>query len=155
MKKTDLILITVVALLTLFIGISILFFSLKKPETNTTPPPIQSFSPSPSPPRFVNVSKELELEKQQQESYAAERENFLKTKPWILKLPFKSESYFISYNPETDSLIVELYYTENTENKEQQISAAKEAALNAMILASVDITKQKIEYLELMKKEAP
>ncbi len=153
MKKIEIILFTSVILLTLLTVFSVLFFSGQKKEIQTPPPPIPVFVPSPSTAPYTNIPKELEVERQKQENYAEDREAFFKSKPWFFSLPLQSTNYFVSYNPETDTLIVELYYLNaNDLDKSQQISQAKNAALNAMILAGIDINKQKIEYFELLKK---
>lgn len=156
MKKVEIILILVVGLLVVIVLGSALFLPAKAPSN--VPFPIQIFSPSPSAmvptaPKS-SVPPELESEKIKQENYAKSRGEFLTAKPWLLKLPLKTISYFISYNPNNDTLIVELYYLENSSlTKDQQLSQAKQDAVNTMIATGIDINKQPIKYLELLKKQ--
>lgn len=152
MKKPEIILMVAVALLALIVISSVLFFSGKKPETKPTLPPIQIFSPPPTPIPQVIIPNELQEEKTKQENYARTREEYLQARPWLFKLPLKSDNYFVSYNA-SDAFVIELYYLENSNlTKEQQLDLAKQAALNTLTSQGVDINKQKIEYLELLKK---
>lgn len=153
MKKTEIILIAVVVILFLTVISSAILLRERKPTT-VSPPPIQVFSPSPKPPSSPSISENLEEERIKQENYAKAREEFFQTHPWALKIPLKSDNYFISYNPETDTLLVELYYLSEEEfSKEQQLAQARQDALQAMTEAGIDTSKQKIDYLELVKKQ--
>ncbi|TSC87838.1 MAG: hypothetical protein G01um10147_341 [Microgenomates group bacterium Gr01-1014_7] len=151
MKKAEIIITTITILLVLIVGVSIIYFGVRKPSLEPKPGPIQVFTPSPKP--SIIIPQGLEGEKLNQEEYGQTREEFIKSKPWVLKLPIKAGNYFISYNPETDTLIVELYYlTSSSIPKEQQLTQAKEESLNAMKSAGIDSNTQKIEYLELAKQ---
>lgn len=116
---------------------------------NSRPQPIQVYSPRPTSFPNSSIPDEMQREKQAQENYAKARQDFLNEKPWISKLPLKSGDYFISYNPDEDSLLVSLYYsTSSDESKDQQIGRAKNDALLAMKNASIDTDKQIIKYIE-------
>ena len=153
MKKLEVILTVTVVLLALIVVSSVIFFSGKKPEIKPTSPPIQIFSPTPLPTPSAVIPQELESERIKQENYAKSSQEYLQARPWILKLPLKSANYFVSYNS-LDTFVIELYYSENSQlPKEQQLAQAKQAALDALISIGVDINQQKIEYLELSKKQ--
>jgi len=84
------------------------------PTTTIAMPPISNFTP-----------EQLE-EKKLETNYANDKEKTLKDKPWLLKLPLKSTNYFISYSPETDEILVSLYYsTVSNISKTEQLSLAK------------------------------
>lgn len=155
MKKVEISFLIIAVLLLLIVVLSIVLLSGRKPITET---PIQVFSPSPTQPAARPVSPsippQLQAEKVSQENYAKNREEFIRSKPWVLKLPLKSDNYFVSYNPEIDTVVVELYYIENINTgKNQQVADAKQAAENAMIYAGIDTNTQKIKYLEVLKKQ--
>lgn len=146
MKKITLI---VTVFLVLLIVISALFFFItKQSENKQTPQPAKNLKQSTLPQAIT--PQDLDAEKNKQESYAKSRQDFLTAKPWVLKLPLKADNYFVSYNPNSDALIVELYYT-GSQDKNQQLLKAKHDALNAISSVGVDINKQKIEYTELLK----
>ena len=92
----------------------------------------------------------MEQEKKAQESYAKDRQEFLSAKPWILKLPLKSGDYFISYDPENDTLLITLYYS-SEQAKSQQTEQAKANALAAIKSAGID-SNQKMEFSEILFK---
>lgn len=156
MKKIEIIIILIVSFLVVIVLGSAIFLPGSKTEITQPPVPIQTFSPSPSPTKAppISIPPELESEKIKQENYAKTKEEFILSKPWVLRLPLKSTNYFISYDPASDTVIAELYYLENNAlTQEQQLSIARQTALNAMVLSGIDTNKQKVEYLELLKKQ--
>ena len=151
MKKIELILIIIVSILALIVIASVIF--LPKKSIQPSPAPIQFFSPSPVSTPAINTSQKMGLEKIKQENYAQAREEFIQAKPWVLKLPLKSDNYFITYDPDLDSLIVDLYYLDSSDTKDQQLVQAKQDALSAMTTIGIDVNKQAIEYLERTKNQ--
>lgn len=145
------ILILIITLLIIFV---LLYLATQKTDKKEVPLPVQYFSPVPSPtaiPKPVIIPPEMEQEKIAQENYARSREEFLTKNPWILQLPLKSGNYFISFDPENDMLLVTLYYSSQS-NKDQQITKAKEEAIESMKKAGIDTDKQKIQYTEVLFK---
>lgn len=151
MKKIEIIFLSIAIVLAIIVISTPLFLPGQKPKP--TPLPIQTFLPSPQPSPLISIPAEMQAEKTAQENYAKDRYEYIQSKPWVLKIPIKSDNYFVSYDSELDILVAELYYLENTDlDKNQQLSQAKDAALSAIISIGVDPNKQKIEYLELLKK---
>lgn len=148
-KKNILIVILLLAII--LIGLLMLTQNINKQNTL---PPIQSFSPLPQAtfaPTSAPVPTELEQEKISQENYAKSRQEFLADKPWISQLPLKSGNYFISFDPENDTLFVTLYYASEGDQQEQ-VTKAKDEAIKAMKSAGIDTEKQKIQYSEVLFK---
>lgn len=151
MKNTK---ILIAIILLVLIGTLLLALSAKKQEPKQSLPPIQTFSPSPVFTPSTTTGIDATSEKIQQENYAKARQEFFENKPWALKIPLKADNYFISYNPNTDTIVIDLYYSESSSvDKSQQLSQAKQAALNAMKAAGIDTNKQSIEYREWLKKK--
>lgn len=152
MKKTEIILFLIVGILTMVVILSFIFFR-NKPNGTPTPQPVLLFSPSPTPGSDLQIPPSLGQEREGQESYARAREEFLKAKPWVTKLPLKSNDYFVTYNPQTDRIIAEIYYSGVSEiSVEQQLSQAKEKVRKALVNIGIDTQKQKIEYLEIARE---
>lgn len=116
-----------------------------KPILIPTPTIIQSvIEPSFSP--------ELQKERILEGNYAKERQEFLKDKPWFLKLPFKSDNYFIIYSPEDGNFIASIYYFSSSNvSKEQQILQAKQDVLKALNNNGVDLFKENVEFIEVRR----
>lgn len=158
MKKGEIALIITVILLCLIILFSFILLSGRKPTPKSTLPPIQIFTQSPKPSNFpsasFSTSKEYVKEKISQGNYLEAREEYLKSHPWALKMPLKSDNYFITFNPETETFEVELYFQVNTNIlSETQLTQAKQDALQAMREVGIDIDKQKINYTDIAKKQ--
>lgn len=158
MPKKNLLIITTILIL---IAVVILFMKSQLQKTISQPGPIPLFSPSPKSPSpaaiiptpSIFISEELKGEKQAQEAYVQIREAFLKEKPWVSKLPLKSGNYFISYDPENDTILATVYYSPSSgEEKEKQIERAKADAISAIKGAGIDETKQPIEFIETALK---
>lgn len=123
-------------------------FNNKKPS-NIKPMP----TPTPTTIKSViepSFSPELQKEKILEGNYARERQEFLKDKPWFLKLPFKSDNYFIIYNSEKGNFVASIYYFSSSNvSKEHQLSQAKQDALKALNNNGVDLFKEGVEFIEV------
>lgn len=139
-------------LLIIMAGTYLLGQNFNKPKSN--PSSIPYFSPGPNTsapyPTTNPVPKELQPEQILQENYAKDRQEFLAAKPWISKLPLKAGNYFISYDPENDTLLVTLYYSSQDE-KDKQIEQAKNNALEAIKNAGITLNQRK-EFSEVLFK---
>lgn len=130
--------------------ITIFFFAQKRFEQNSsstlpTPSPTQAMLPTLSP-------YPSQKEKEFQQNYAEDRKNFLTKKPWILKLPLKSDNYFISYDPGPDEFLATIYYlSSSATSKEQQLEIARQDAIKAIRNLGVDTAKQRIVFFETPK----
>lgn len=99
------------------------------------------------------VPPELLQEKGVQEEYAKERAKFLQEKIWLLKLPLKSNSYFISYDPEQEEFLATIYFAlSSSASKESQLSQAKQDAIEAIRSLGLDPASVKIVFFETEKK---
>lgn len=125
-------------------------FNNKKPS-NIEP----VLTPTPTIIKFVDgpsFPPELQREKILEGNYAKERQEFLKDKPWFLKLPFKSDNYFIIYSPEDGNFIASIYYFSSSNvSKEQQVSQAKQDVLKALNNNGVDLFKESVEFIEVKR----
>lgn len=117
---------------------------LKRATPSTIPP---TLTPTPS------VFPEEQKEKEAQENYARDRAAFFEEKPWIRKLPLKSETYFISYDPEQDELLATIYFSPASEiSIEEQLAQAKADVVEATKGLGLDPAQVKIVYFETEKK---
>lgn len=153
MRKKDVILIGIVGVLAIVVLSSLIFIGNQ--QTKQLPLPVQIYSPSPTPTSQFQISIPTQLQDEyiKQENYAKERQAFVNEKPWVRQLPLKSGNFFVSYDPEDDSLLVSLYYSiSSNEPKNSQLERAKESALKTIKNAGIDPNKQKIQYIETSLK---
>src|SRR3989338_10480148 len=135
-----------------FIYMTFVFFIFNNKKASKIDPLL-----TPTPTVFKSVIEpsfppELQKEKILEENYAKERQDFLKDKPWFLKLPFKSDSYFIIYSPEDGNFIASVYYFSSSNvPREQQVSQAKQDALKALNNNGVDLFKEGVEFIEVKR----
>lgn len=120
-------------------------FLLKGSAPSIAPP--SPVSPTPA------LSPEEQKEKEAQENYAKDRAAFLEEKPWVLKLPLKSPSYFISYDPEQDEFLATVYFSSASETPiDQQLAQSKRDAIEAIRNLGIDPSVVHIIYFETEKK---
>lgn len=141
--------------ITMFFLVLLLWLSLFSSQKKSIPLPVINSVPSPTtviyPPASVIINEEMKKEKVAEENYANDRKQFLEEKPWVLKLPLKSEQYFISYNPETDTILATIYYKDDLLDKNQQLEIAKQNAKEAVVKIGIDLNNQKITFIETRK----
>lgn len=147
MKRKIIIFISIVGILLLIYLIFILSISQPiKREVAPTIIPTQEVIQYVSPPF---VAPEMKKEKELEGNYALERQKFLEDKPWMLKLPLKSDNYFISYDIEKEKFLITIYFYKSSEiPKNQQIIQAKKEALEALNKENVNFFKEDVEFLE-------
>lgn len=95
----------------------------------------------------------FENERILEKNYVEDRIRFYQEKPWAKKLPIKTDSYFISYNPEDDSLLATVYYYSSDEKtKTEEINTSKNKALEAILDLGVNIKEIMINFTEIKKE---
>lgn len=145
MRRIDIILL-VLALILFAVVVGSYLLIGKTPQTQ--PSPVVYFSPSPTPALSL-LPPDLEKERVEQENYAKARQEFINQKPWVIRLPLKTEDYFVTYDPDSDIILVKLYYSsDDVTVKQRQLTQAKNRVLRAMTEIGVDTSQQKIEYME-------
>lgn len=139
---------TIVIFLLIFLIIFLLLLILVNNRRGITPvsqetPVFQRTPPTPT----DLIPRNEDEEKIVQENYAREREKFLSEKPWISKLPLRGYDYFISYDPQENSFLATIYYS-NRIPKEQQVNQTKERVGQTIKGLGVDVNQIKIIYTE-------
>lgn len=144
-KMTILVSVGIALLLLLFIYLIYLQNTSKPAEKGSalpTPTPVVVI-PEPT------LSAEMRTEKIAEEKYAIERKTALDEKPWLLKLPIRSDNYLVTYDTEKNEFIISLYvYIHSDSSSEDQIIKAKQDSSNALRELGLDPTRQRIVYME-------
>ncbi|MDO8639885.1 MAG: hypothetical protein Q7R53_03075 [bacterium] len=129
----------------IFIGIFLIivllsFISLsQKNKTQTKPQPTPT----------IIIPTQMVEEKKLEGLYIKDRNEFLKSKPWVLKLPLKSDRYFISYDPGGNEILATIYFSVSSSiPKDQQLSEARQAVINVVKSVGVDLGVDRIVYFE-------
>ena len=151
-RKVKLLIIFFICFLILIISVRFFIKNTTQENPPGTPP---LFSPNPNAPFSTIVPSTPPSLKQYataQGKYAEIRQTFLQQKPWVLDMPIKAATYYIFYDAVADQVIVKLYSsTTSSVPVQDQLSSAKQQALDALKKENIDPNTQQVVFVEKAK----
>jgi hypothetical protein len=127
---------------------SLFLFPQKTPPAKKASPVPTPYSATPTPP----VPTEGWDLYNQQVRWGQQHQQYLEENPWRLKLPLKSNDYFVSYDPDNDQILATVYYfSSDPAVSSQQIENAKGEALTAINALDPNFAKKQISFTAFLK----